>query len=123
MKTFQEKELHDAYAYAAQGGQALHLMSGRYAYLRADTPSCFKGRDQIAHLFDQNKDRLIATARKCGVRVIRVERERTHRQHIDLCGGPLAKALSLACIAEPVNPHTVQPLFCFEPSMVNTPEP
>ena len=71
-------------------------MDERFAYLRKDTPSCFKGRGQIAHLFDMDRGRLISTARRLGVRVIRVEREGTHRQHIDLCGQPLARAVAMA---------------------------
>lgn len=96
MKTFEERQIREAYAHAQEGGQALHLMAGRYAYLREDTPSCFKGRRQIAHLFDQDRERLIRTARRFGVRVILVEREGTHQQHIDLCGKPLERAMELA---------------------------
>lgn len=96
MKTFEQWELPAALAFAITGGQALHLMSGAFAYMRTDTPACFKGRSQLAHLFDQNKERLIATAKRFGVRVIRVEREGTERQHIDLCGKPLERALEFA---------------------------
>lgn len=92
---FEERELHEARAHAMAGGQALHMMSGRYAYLRPDTPNCFKGRGQIAHLFDQSIPRLAATAKKLGVRVIKIERASTPSQHIDLCGKPLARALAL----------------------------
>ncbi|RRJ96809.1 hypothetical protein Ga0100231_023875 [Opitutaceae bacterium TAV4] len=92
IRIFQERELLAAYACAAEGDQALHLMSGLYAYIRKDTPTCFKNRREIAHLFDQNKERLIATAKRLGVRVIRVEREGTASQHIDLCGKPLERA-------------------------------
>jgi hypothetical protein len=69
-------------------------MSGSFAYLRSDTPSCFKGRATIAHLFDQDLTRLVKTARRLGVRVIRVERSGTPKQHIDLCGKPLELALA-----------------------------
>jgi hypothetical protein len=96
VNVFQHRELPAAYAHAAQGGQALHLLAGSFAYLRRDTPRCFRGHRQIAHLFDQNKARLVETARRFGVRVIRVEREDTHRQHIDLCGQPLERAIAEA---------------------------
>lgn len=96
MKRFEERQIKEAYEHAKQGGQALHMMGGRYAYLRPDTPSCFKGRREIAHLFDQSVGRLTATARKLGVRVIKVERLGTHAQHIDLCGKPLERAIELA---------------------------
>lgn len=94
MKTFQQREIHAAFAYSIAGGQALHLMDGSFANLRADTPACFKGRRQIAHLFDEDEARLIATAKRLGVRVIKVERRgEAGRQHIDLCGKPLQRAL------------------------------
>lgn len=96
MKVFAQRELHDAYAHAAVGGQALHLMDGWLAHRRPDTPACFKNRGQIAHLFDQDRDRLIKTVRKLGVRVIQVEREGERGQHIDLCGRPLERALAQA---------------------------
>lgn len=96
MKVFQQREIREAYQHARDGGQALHLMDGRFAYLRRDTPAVFKGRDQIAHLFDQDMNRLIATAKRLGVRVIKVEHPGTHRQHIDLCATPLTKAMAEA---------------------------
>lgn len=96
MRLFEQRQIRDAYAHAMNGGQSLHLMDGRFAYLRADTPSCFKGRRQLAHLFDQDRERLERTARQLGVRVIRVERPGTHQQHIDLCGRPLERARLLA---------------------------
>ncbi|AHF94593.1 hypothetical protein OPIT5_29380 [Opitutaceae bacterium TAV5] len=92
IRIFQQHEIHAALEHATSGGQALHLMSGRWAYLRPDTPGCFKGRREIAHLFDQDKARLVATARRLGVRVILIERPGTQRQHIDLCGRPLERA-------------------------------
>ena len=67
-------------------------MEGWFAHRRADTPKCFKGRQEIAHLFDQDKTRLIATVKRLGVRVVKVEREGEEGQHIDLCGKPLERA-------------------------------
>lgn len=96
MKIFQQRELNEAIAHAAAFGQAIHLMDGSFAHLRKDTPSCFKGRRQIAHLFDQSLRRLNATARQLGVRVVKVERIGQPGQHIDLCGKPLERALELA---------------------------
>jgi len=96
VKIFQQRELQAAFAHAAAGGQALHLMSGAFPSLRRDTPGCFKGRAQIAHLFDQDRARLVSTARKLGVRVIKVERDGAEGQHIDLCGQPLNRALAMA---------------------------
>lgn len=93
MKRFATRELKAAYLYAEGGGQALHVISGTYAYLRPGAPAVFKNRTQIAHLIDYNTERLIQTARSLGVRVIKVERAQRTGQHIDLCGRPLARAL------------------------------
>ena len=97
MKSFQQNDLRAAIAYAKEGGQALHLH--RLIANRKKAPACFirainRGED-IAHLFDQDVDRLKATARSLGVNVILVEREGTPKQHIDLCGAPLRKAVTL----------------------------
>lgn len=96
MKIFQQQEIRAAYAHAAAGGQALHVFSGAFAYMQARTPNCFKGRRQIAHLFDQDHERLLATVKRLGVRVVKVEHPGTHRQHVDLCGRPLDRAIALA---------------------------
>lgn len=97
MKRFSIMEIIEAYAYAKQGGQALHLHN--IIVNEATAPKCFvnavrRGED-IAHLFDLDKERLIRTARRLGVKVIYVDNEGTERQHIDLCGGPLRKAILL----------------------------
>jgi hypothetical protein len=102
MKVFQQREVHEAYAHAANGGQAIHLISGSFADRRRSAPRCFKGRFQIAHLFDQNPDRLVHTAKRLGIRVIKVEYPGGKRQHIDLCASPLERALAEAgCRSEP----------------------
>lgn len=93
MHVFQQKEIREAIQHAGTGAQALHL----HRFLTPRAPSCFK-RDveaglPIAHLFDQDHRRLVATAKRLGVKVIRIERMGTPRQHIDLCGQPLRRAL------------------------------
>ena len=88
MKLFEERELLAAYKYAKMGGQALHLFSGAGLYPGA--PACFKKSNEAAHLIDRH--RLIRTARRFGVRVIRISRMGQRGQHIDLCGMPLARA-------------------------------
>ena len=45
-------------------------------------------------MFDQDRARLEATARQYDVQVIVVEYEGSPRQHIDLCGKPLAKLIN-----------------------------
>lgn len=97
MKRFVQGQIEEALEYAAAGGQALHRHQMIVDYAKA--PSCFvreveAGRD-IAHLFDQDEVRLIATARKLGVKVILVERRGQPSQHIDLCMGPLRGALGM----------------------------
>jgi len=89
------RELEAAVAFAAAGDQALHMMPGSFAHMRKDTPGCFRRGGQIAHLFDTDLVRLVATARRLGVRIIKVERGGTPRQHIDLCGKPLERACVL----------------------------
>lgn len=99
MRQYKMMELREAVEYAEEGGQALHLHT--IIGNRSKAPKCFvravdKG-ENIAHLFDQNKSRLIATAKKVGVpsRMVLVEREGTPHQHIDLCGTPLKNAIKL----------------------------
>lgn len=95
MKAFLQREIREAYAHAAAGGQALHICDSA-GLVTSAAPGCFQRSEQFAHLFDQNYERLIATAKRCGVRVIRPQYCGTHRQHIDLCGGPLNKAIKHA---------------------------
>jgi hypothetical protein len=91
MKHFRERELAGALAWSRGGGQSLHEV-GRWATVRPGCPQVFKRGTGIAHLFDQDLDRLVLTAKDFGVRVIKVERAGEEGQHIDLCGKPLAKA-------------------------------
>lgn len=97
MRVFSCLEVNEAEAYAAQGGQAIHLH--RIIVDPARAPQCFvravaRGED-LAHLFDQDEKRLISTARKLGVRVVVVERRGQPGQHVDLMGRPLQRALAL----------------------------
>lgn len=98
VKLFQQNEIREAIEYADSGGQALHVH--RIIANRKKAPGCFvravdKGED-IAHLFDQDVERLKKTVKQLGVRVILVERANTPKQHIDLCGKPLVKAKEMA---------------------------
>lgn len=90
MKLFEERQLKESYEYAKTGGQSLHLFSDPGIYPGA--PNCFKRSHEAAHLFDYNIGRLIATARRLGVRVIKIGRKSRPGQHIDLCGRPLLRA-------------------------------
>jgi hypothetical protein len=95
MKQFEEDQVREAKAHAVAGGQALHL----HTFNDMGHP-LFKRYSVIAHLFDQNKERLVKTARKLGVRVIVVEHEGEPGQHIDLCGKPLERAKAMAATVE-----------------------
>jgi len=74
--------------YADQGGHALHLHT-----LTSGHP-LIRRYPVIAHLIDNDAVRLEKTARRLGVRVIKIERKGVRGQHIDLCGKPLEKAKS-----------------------------
>ena len=105
MKLFETMTIREAYAFAKEGGQALHLFDGKiWGNPSEPTPSCFrrtmKAGKMWAHLFDQDKTRLIATAKRLGVRVIVVSREGNYAQHIDLCGRPLERALAECCLTQ-----------------------
>ena len=104
MKVFQMRELDAAREHAASGGQALHL----HRIVFPHSPACFRAAvdrgEDIAHLFDQDEQRLITTARKCGVRVIKLEKKGTPSQHIDLCGTALRAARAIANGESPTPP-------------------
>ncbi len=91
MRLFDERNLFRAYRYAEQGGQALHLFENPGIYPGA--PQVFKKSKKAGHLFDRDMIRLIATARMLGLKVIKVHRKGTKKQHIDLCGRPLLRAI------------------------------
>jgi len=97
MKIFEEMDIFAAYEHAESGGQAVHLCTGAAAHSGA--PKCFKKTNVFAHLIDMNIERLKTTARRLGVNVIKVGRIGRRGQHIDLCGGPLRKAIELCRVA------------------------
>lgn len=90
MKRFEQNEIRAAREHAAQGGQALHVHR-----INMVGHQLFRRYPEIAHLFDQDIDRLRATARSLGVRVIVIEKTGTPSQHVDLCGKPFEKAKAL----------------------------
>jgi hypothetical protein len=94
VKAFRMMELDEALTHAAAGEQALHL----HQIVFRCSPRCFRqavarGED-IGHLFDLDRARLVATAKRLGIRKVVVDREGTDKQHVDLCGAPLFKALA-----------------------------
>jgi hypothetical protein len=90
MRAFERGQSNEAMLYAAEGGQGLHV----YPALGMNAPLCFKRSKQWAHLYDMDTKRLISTAKQLGVRVIVVHYRGHPNQHIDLCGGPLKKAMN-----------------------------
>ncbi|MDQ7832063.1 MAG: hypothetical protein RDU30_10035 [Desulfovibrionaceae bacterium] len=88
MKRFERKHYYEALAHAADGEQALlvHSWHGPSKY------ACFDGTPEIGKLFDQDSARLVATARRLGVRRVKVDRDGQPGQHVDLVGGPLHRA-------------------------------
>jgi hypothetical protein len=99
VKLFQN--VREALAWAAAGGQALHIYRAMpEKYPRA--PAVFRRYRTWAHLLDQDRVRLERTARGLGVRIIRVDRPGSPGQHIDLCGRPLARAMELCRLDEGV---------------------
>lgn len=94
MKAFSWRFVEHAVRYARDGGQALHL---HRFIMSPSAPRCFvqavdRG-EPIAHLFDLDTGRLVSTARQLGVKVIFIDKDETPRQHIDLCGRPLLRAI------------------------------
>lgn len=98
MLRFTVMQIREAVAHAMAGHQALHLHRIIVDYDKA--PVCFvnavRRGEFIAHLFDQDEDRLIRTCRSLGVNVILVECRGTPHQHIDLCGKPIARAIAMS---------------------------
>jgi len=93
VKLFTEWELLEAWKYAEEGGQALHLFDGRP--WKSQAPMVFRRYNQWAHLMDTDLKRLIATAKKLGVRKVVVGRKGGRFQHVDLCGEPMLKAIRM----------------------------
>lgn len=97
MRLFSTKDLRAAKACAMAGDQALYLH--RHLGDRRTAPrvfvEAFDCGESFGHLFDQDADRLVRTARELGVRVILIEDRFDPRQHIALVGEPLRKALAL----------------------------
>ena len=110
MKYFPTHRIADALAHAAAGGQSLHVMTG--AWGRTDhlptAPRVFRRSGIFAHLFDQDRGRLEATARRLGVRFVSVHNAGLPGQHVDLVGRPLVRAQRLCAAARKQEEITVE---------------
>ena len=93
MKLFQLREVEEAIEFAEAGGIALHIWRGASP---GPKPRCFKDGEQWGHLIDRDIARLCANAHRFGVRRVHVSRKGAKGQHVDLCRGPLRKAISEA---------------------------
>lgn len=96
MKLFQWKEVREARAHSLKGGQAVHLNPDWMPNFFPNAPLVFKRKRNWVHLMDQDEHRLIATAQRLGVRVIKVSEKGLPDQHIDLCGKPAERAVQEA---------------------------
>ena len=96
IRVFQQSEIHDARAFAAQSDDnvAVHL----HRMLIPTAPACFvrdiRAGKPIAHVFCRNVTLLQQLARRLGVRIVKIDRPATASQHVDLCGRPLEKLLA-----------------------------
>lgn len=99
IRRFEYREATEAMDHAEGGGIALHVWEAAPGAF-TDAPGCFKRSRTWAHLIDADVERLKATARRLGVRVIKVGREGRRGQHIDLCGKPLDRAIALAAASQ-----------------------
>lgn len=96
MRRFEIRQIRESVEFALAGGQALHVWTPSPEWKsRPSVPLVFRRANLWAHLFDQDAERLVTTARQLGVKVIALERRGTRHQHIDLCGKPLERALKL----------------------------
>jgi hypothetical protein len=97
MRLYHGNQVRKALEHASAGGQALLIMP----WNRDEGPKPFRKAEMIGKLIDLNRERLVATARGLGVRVIKICRKGKPGQHIDLCGTPLDRAINEA----QVKPH------------------
>ncbi len=111
MKIFKPRAIKEARDHAAAGGQALHMMTGQWARGWGG-PRCFQQARSFAHLFDQNAERLMATAHRLGIYRAVIQKPGTPSQHIDICGRPLHKAEAEAKAAKAARPAG---LFDYKP--------
>ena len=100
LRRFEQSELHEAIRWAIVGNMALHVC-GR---LRPTRLAVFNQSGLWAHLFCQDREGLIVSARHFGVQQVIIHHEGSVRQHVDLCGRPLELAMRMAeMVAEQEN--------------------
>lgn len=87
-----------AIEHAESGGMALHVWKpsrshGVSIFPGHEIPTVFKIHDKWGHLLCRDTDRLIATAKRLGIRMVVISKRGKRGQHVDLCGKPLEKAI------------------------------
>lgn len=87
---FRSQDILKTRNHVEAGGIALHVWRGKCHHAK---PICFTDGELWGHLLDMDEERLIATARRLGVQRIHVSNKGKATQHIDLCKGPLGKAM------------------------------
>lgn len=95
MKQFDSADIFEAYKHVDAGGQAL-VVSNHSAEVYPNAPKCFCRAKRFAHLIDNDKERLTATAKQFGVRRVVIGRRGRRGQHVDLCLKPLERAIEAA---------------------------
>ena len=94
MKLYRRREeLSIAMGEADSGMQSLFIHSWVGG---PEAPVCFRGLRMIGKLFDNDCVRLEQTAKRLGVKKIKIDRRGKAGQHVDLVGRPLQKAMQLA---------------------------
>lgn len=90
IKLFRSHDILKVSNHLQAGGIALHVWRGKCHHA---TPICFMAGELWGHLMDLDMERLMATARRLGVQNIHVSKKGKRDQHIDLCKGPLHRAI------------------------------
>lgn len=94
MKLFELHQLFDAIKFAADGGQALYRDKARFRHAARYFREAVARGEFIGHIFDLDRERLVATALKVGASP-RVYSEPKDRQHINLFGNAMDAAVEL----------------------------
>jgi hypothetical protein len=91
--------IREAIQHAESGGISLHVWKHPRGYPH-DIPKCFEQSESWGHLFCQKIELLERVARRFGVRNVVVSKIGKLRQHVDLCGKPLEKAIEASTFEE-----------------------
>lgn len=94
-RVFMMHEIREAFAFAASGGIALHLMGDITGDAFKNAPRVFKGR-KFGHLFGPNREALTTAAVSLGCKPEWIQKvDDPKRMHFDLVGSRLERAKKL----------------------------